>query len=219
MSMRGQEATSSEGSPMTKPKPMILAKARPVNLASHSPSSESENPPQDLRDPVNPENVDERQGSQTSTRKHAQTATPRTEFQNMKYTNHQYMTKVFQFLQKKLGITAEHSTFSMGALKTDVLTWRMFMSSSMKAAIYLGPNYLANLEIYKNTNFEVFQSLFHVTQKFILEHSEEILNVHTIETASPSWTRSVLAHEQVIQWTKAKVRVFSDSVLCLVKDD
>ena len=124
MSMRGQEATSSEGSPMTKPKPMILAKARPVNLASHSPSSERENPPQDLRDPVDPENVDEVHG-QTSTRKHVQTATPRTEFQNMKYTTHQYMTKVFQFLQKKLGITAEHSTFSMEALKTNVLMWRM----------------------------------------------------------------------------------------------
>ena len=39
-------------------------------------------------------------------------------------------------------------------LKTNVLTWGMFMASSMKAAIHLGPNYLANLEVYKNTNFE-----------------------------------------------------------------
>ena len=29
-----------------------------------------------------------------------------------------------------------------------------------------------------------------------------------------SWTRSVLSHDQVIQWTKAKVRVYSDSILC-----
>ena len=48
-------------------------------------------------------------------------------------------------------------------------------------------------------------------------HSEEILNVNTIESASPSWTRSVLSHDQVIQWTKAKVRVYSDSVLWLGK--
>ena len=33
----------------------------------------------------------------TSTRKLVQTATRRTEFQNMMYTNHQYMTKVFHF--------------------------------------------------------------------------------------------------------------------------
>ena len=54
----------------------------------------------------------------------------------------------------------------------------MFMSSSMKAAIHLGPNYLTNSEIYKNTNFEEIESLFNITQKFIMEHSEEILNVN-----------------------------------------
>ena len=80
----------------------------------------------------------------------------------------------------------------------------MFMVSSMKAAIHLGPNYLANLEVYKNTNFEEIQSLFDITQKLILEHSEEILNVNTIDSASPSWTSSVLFHDQVIQWTKQK---------------
>ena len=105
----------------------------------------------------------------------------------------------------------------MEALKTNVLIWGMFMSSSMNAAIHHGPNYLANLEVYKNTNFEETQSLSSITQKLILEHSEEMLNVHTIESASSSWTRSVLSHDQVIQWTKAKVRVYSDSVLCLRK--
>ena len=82
----------------------------------------------------------------------------------MKYTNHQYMTKIFHFLQKNLEITASNSTFSMEALKTNVLIWRMFMSSSMKAAIHLGPNYLANLEVYKNTNCEGIQSLFNITK-------------------------------------------------------
>ena len=37
MSKRGQEATSSEGSPMAKPKPMVPAKTRPVNLVLRSP--------------------------------------------------------------------------------------------------------------------------------------------------------------------------------------
>ena len=83
------------------------------------------------------------------------------------------------------------------------------MSSSMKAASHHGPIYFfANLEVYKNTNFEEIHSLFNITQKLILEHSEEILNVHTIESTSPSWTRSALSHDQVIQYTKAKVRVY-----------
>ena len=46
-----------------------------------------------------------------------QGATPRPEFQNRKFTNHQCMTKIFQFLQKRLGITAGCSIFSTEALK------------------------------------------------------------------------------------------------------
>ena len=71
------------------------------------------------------------------------------------------------------------------------------MSSSMKAAIHLGPCYLENLEVYKNTNFEEIQSLFNITQKLILEHSEEIMHVHTIESRSPSWMKSTLLEECV----------------------
>ena len=85
-----------------------------------------------------------------------------------------------------------------------------------ETAIHLGRNYLANLEVYKNTNFEEIQSLFNITQKMILEHSEEILNVNTIKSASPHGKRSVLSLDQVVQWTRAKVRVYLDSVLCLV---
>ena len=91
------------------------------------------------------------------------------------------------------------------------------MSSSMKATVHLGSDHLQHLEVYKNTNFEEIQSLFNITQKLTKEHSEEILNVRTIERTSPSWTRSVLSHDQLIQWTKAKVCVYSDSALCLGK--
>ena len=43
------------------------------------------------------------------------------------------------FPTKEVGITAGYSTCALGALETNVLIWRMFMSSSMKAAIHLGP--------------------------------------------------------------------------------
>ena len=60
------------------------------------------------------------------------------------------------------------------------------MSSSMEAAILLGPNYVENLEVYKNTDFEETQNLFGITQKLISDHSAEILKVNTIESTSPS---------------------------------
>ena len=54
--------------------------------------------------------------------------------------------------------------------------------------------------------------------EFVRHHPEgEILNVKMTECASLSWTRSSLAHDQAIKWSKAKVRVYSDSVLCLGK--
>ena len=46
------------------------------------------------------------------------------------------------------------------------------MSSSTKAATHRGAHYLANLKVYKNTNFEEIQSFI------IQDHTEEILNVH-----------------------------------------
>ena len=74
----------------------------------------------------------------------------------------------------------------------------------------------SNLTFYKNTNVEEIQSLSNITQKLILEHSEEILIMNTIDSASAWWLRSVLSHDQVIQWT-GKLRVYSDSLLCLGK--
>ena len=66
------------------------------------------------------------------------------------------------------------------------------MSSLMKAAIHLGRDYLANLVVYKNTNFEDMPSFFNTTQKLILEHSEEIRNVHAIESTSHGRDRHCL---------------------------
>ena len=130
------------------------------------------------------------------------------EFHNMQISNYQYLTNVFQNLQKKLGTTENSSKFGIESMKTNILLWGLFMSSAM--------NYTENLEVH-NTNFEEIKSLFGITQRLISEHSDEIFNVKSIESASPSWTRSTLSHDQVIRWTKAKVHVYSDSVLCVGK--
>ena len=70
---------------------MVPTKERPVNLVLRSPWSAREKSPQDLGYRVDLVNADEGQGGQTSSRKLVRTATPRTDFQNMKYRNHQYV--------------------------------------------------------------------------------------------------------------------------------
>ena len=77
----------------------------------------------------------------------------------------------------------------------------------MKPAIHLGPNSLTYCEIYKNTKFEAIESYFNNTQKLIMEHSEEIMNVKFLESSSSSRTRSVLSHDQAIKWAKENVCV------------
>ena len=37
----------------------------------------------------------------------------------------------------------------------------------------------------------------------------------SLDISSPSWTRSVLSHDQAIKETKEKVRVYPDSVPCV----
>ena len=138
----------------------------------------------------------------------------------MEYTNHRYMGQIFQHLEKKFGMSTINATFSMDSYKTNVLTWRLFLASSMKAAIHLGSDFLTNSEIYKNTKFEKNWSVFNITEKLIKEHSEEILKVECLDYSSPSWTKSILANDQAVKWAKAKVCVDADSVLCVgqVKD-
>ena len=130
-------------------------------------------------------------------------------FHNMQISDHRYLERVSKNLRKKLHLAEDAPVIGIEALKTNVLICGPLMSTTMKAAMHLGPHYVENLEVYKNTNFEELQNLFDITPK--------LMNVTTIDWTSPSWTRSTLTQDQVITWTKAKVRVYSDSVLCLGK--
>ena len=55
------------------------------------------------------------------------------------------------------------------------------------------------LEVYRNTNFEELKNLFDLTQKLILEHEAEILNVSPIDWTAPFGARSTLTHDQLIK--------------------
>ena len=126
------------------------------------------------------------------------------EMENMKLSNYPCVEKICQYAQKKLGRTSVNSTFSVDSFFFEkILAWRLFMTSSMKAAIH--------------TKFENIENVFNITQKLIKEHSEEFLNVKTLDYQSPSWTRSTLFNENLIKWAKAKVCVYANLVLCVVK--
>ena len=63
--------------------------------------------------------------------------------------------------------------------------------------------------------FENIKNVFNIIQQIIKEHSEEIMNLRSLDYHSPSWTRSTLFNDNVSKWAKAKACVHADSVLCV----
>ena len=93
------------------------------------------------------------------------------------------------------------------------------MTSSMHAAIFVGEDYSEKLHSIRNTGHEpTVQKLFDVAQTQIREQNLEISGVSELRWCSSKCEKLSLANdEEVIQLMKAKVYVFSDSVLCVRK--
>ena len=87
------------------------------------------------------------------------------------------------------------------------------MVSSMQVALHMDPNYAKNLEIFKNSELENIESLFNVMN--MIAGNSELKHLFPQDSAYPSWGRSTLKIEQAMEWTKARVYVFSDPVLCM----
>ena len=84
----------------------------------------------------------------------------RLDYHNMQISDYRYVGKVFKNLRQKLTLSEDAQVLD---LKTNVLIWGLFVSTTMKASVHVGPNYNENLEGYKNTSFKDLNNLFDVT--------------------------------------------------------
>ena len=105
----------------------------------------------------------------------------------MENTNHQFMneqdlsvsaTEIVNVIKRRniLNVSIQNKCIDMVIVHVFVVKRRH-------------PNYLAHLEIYNNKTFEEIESLSNITQKLVMEHSEEILKVKCLEYSSPSLAR------------------------------
>ena len=92
-----------------------------------------------------------------------------------------------------------------------------FKSATTKAAMHLGPDCEQNLCTAKYTDFQQLKTLFDISESWILNHRSEICGISTIEWHCIFWRRFTMLHNRAIKLSKAKVHVYSDSVLCLGK--
>ena len=96
--------------------------------------------------------------------------------------------------------------------------WRMFMSSTLQASVFMVKNYSDNWHSIKNTEDLTMKQMFDISEKLVSEQSDEIYGVKTFNWEDSSWKYlSLIGDEQVISLQRTKVYVFSDSVLCLGK--
>ena len=96
--------------------------------------------------------------------------------------------------------------------------WRMFMSSTLQASVFMVKNYSDNWHSIKNTEDLTMKQMFDISEKLVSEQSDEICGVKTFNWENSSWKYlSLIGDEQVISLQRTKVYVFSDSVLCLGK--
>ena len=96
--------------------------------------------------------------------------------------------------------------------------WRMLMSSTLEASVFMGKNYSENLHSIENTEDLTMKQMFDRSEKLVVGQSSEIFGVSQINWEDSPWRHLFLVNdEEVISLSHAKVYVFSDSVLCFGK--
>ena len=91
------------------------------------------------------------------------------------------------------------------------------MSVTMESATFMGKNFQDNQNSIVNTADLTLKQMFDISAKLVAEQ-DEISNWETIGWEKHSWKYlSLIGDERVINLQRAKVYVFSDSVLCLGK--
>ena len=95
------------------------------------------------------------------------------------------------------------------------IIWGMFMAATMNAATFMGKNFQENQNSIMNTTDLTLKKMFDISARLVSEQ-DEIFNVEKIHWEEHSWKHlSMIGDETIIDLQRAKVYVFSDSVLCL----
>ena len=91
--------------------------------------------------------------------------------------------------------------------------------TTLEASVFKGKNYAEIFHSIKNTGKDLtVKQMFDISEKLIAEQSDEIYGVNTINWNDSAWKHlSLIGDDEVVSLSRAKVYVFTDSVLCLAK--
>ena len=135
---------------------------------------------------------------------------------NLSLRSRSFLNRVNDRVRKML----DHSSKdAMQDIDKRSMIWGMSMSSTLQASVFMEKNYSEKLHSIKNTGKDLtLKQMFDISEKLIVEQSDEIFGVSQINWEDSPWRQlSLVNDEEVISLSHAKVFVFSDSVLCLGK--
>ena len=101
-------------------------------------------------------------------------------------------------------------------LDVNLAVWKMFMSTTLRAAVHLGKDYDANLRYVKNHLWKTAGQLFRETEKMVSGQTETA-GISVIDFQDLRWMSTSSLRSRACQYSTAEAYVFSDSVLCLGK--
>ena len=125
---------------------------------------------------------------------------------DLSFRSRSFLNRMNDRLRKIL----DHSSKdAMQDFDTSSMIWGIFMSSTLEASVHSINNRGKDLTL---------KQMFDISEKLIIEQSDEIFGVSQINWEDSLWKQlSLVNDEEVISLPHAKVYVFSDSVLCLGK--
>ena len=105
---------------------------------------------------------------------------------NLSLKSRSFLNRVNDRLRKMLDRSPEDA---MQGIDKRFMIWRMFMSSTLEASVFIGKNYSDNLHS-KNTGKDLtLKQMFDISDKLIVEQSDEIFGVYRISWEYSPWRR------------------------------
>ena len=133
---------------------------------------------------------------------------------NLSLKSRSFLHRVNDRLRKILDHSSEDA---MQDIDKRSLIWRMLMSSTLEASVFMGKEYSEILHSTKNTGNDLtLKQTFDISEKLIVGQSDEIFGVSQSNWEDSAWRQlSLVNDDEITSLSHARVYVFSDSVLCL----
>ena len=90
---------------------------------------------------------------------------------NLSLRSRSFLNRVNDRLRKILGHSSKDA---MQDIDKRSMIWRMFMSSTLEASVFMGKNYSYNLHSIKNREDLTLKQMFDISEKLIVEQADEI---------------------------------------------